>query len=159
MKITTKKLILTSTLVSILANAGPDDDVQATDQINFNYTGDQTRVGLGVTEEGELIGDILTSFYGTYRTNWMAQGWYSDGAGGVELDYHWVATDSEIELIENAESFKVNKLFFAVDQNTFDDRKLTIGGGKESQDKFWNINLSKSITGTRLLSDTSVFPM
>ena len=156
-----KKIILSTTLAACVVSAGTTDEVsseiQSLDQINFAYSGDQSRLGIGITEDGEFIGDFLKSFNNTYRSNWMAQGWFSDGAGGLELDYHWVAVDSEKELIENAEQFKVNKLFFAVDQNTFDDRKITIGGGKESQDKFWNLNLSKSITGTRLLSDTSVF--
>ena len=157
MEILFKKIILSTVLASTIISVGSADETQALDQINFAYSGDQSRIGIGINEEGELIGDVLKSFNTTYRSNWMAQGWYSDGAGGLELDYHWVATDSESDLIENAEQYKVNKLFFAVDQNTFDDRKLTIGGGKESQDKFWNINLSKSITGARLISNTSVF--
>lgn len=156
-----KKIILSTTLAACVVSAGTTQKVQyeaqSLDQINFAYSGDRSRIGIGINEEGEFIGDFLKSFNSTYRSNWMAQGWYSDGAGGLELDYHWVAADSEKELIDNAESFKVNKLFFALDQNTFDDRKLTIGAGKESQDKFWNLNLSRSITGTRLLSDTSVF--
>ncbi|MFK8010979.1 MAG: Ig-like domain-containing protein [Marinicellaceae bacterium] len=158
MKITTKKLLLTSTLASFLANAGPEDDVQSTDQLNFAYTGDQTRLGIGITEEGELIGDFLKSFNGTYRTNWMAQAWASDGAGGIELDYHWiVGAESELDLIEKSDQLKVNKLFLAIDQNHADDRKITLGGGQEIKDKFWSLNLSSAITGDRLVSETSEF--
>jgi VCBS repeat-containing protein len=152
-----KKVVLSTALATTIVSVGSANETQALDQINFAYTGDQSRIGIGINEEGEFIGDFLKSFKSTYRSNWLAEGWYSDGAGGLKLDYHWVAADSEIDLINNAEQYKVNKLFFAVDQNTFDDRKLTIGGGKESQDKFWNINLSKSITGSRLINNTSVF--
>jgi outer membrane protein OmpA-like peptidoglycan-associated protein len=152
-----KKVILSTVLSTTIISVGSANETQSLDQINLAYSGDQSRIGLGINEEGEFIGDFLKSFKSTYRTNWMAEGWYSDGAGGLKLDYHWVAADSESDLINNAEQYKVNKLFFAVDQNTFDDRKITIGGGKESHDKFWNINLSKSITGTRLISNTSIF--
>jgi len=135
-----------------------ENNTQELDQINMAFSGDQTRLGIGISENGDFVADFLTSFNSTYRSNWMAQAWYSDGAGGVELDYHWVGgTTSEQDLIENAENFKVNKLFFAIDQNTFDDRKLTFGGGKENNDKFWNVYASSAITGTRLVSDTSVF--
>jgi len=153
MKITTKKLILTSTLASILANASTEDDVQPTDQINFAYTGDQTRLGIGVNEEGEIIGDILKSFNTTYRSNWMAQGWASDGGGGVELDYHWISgAESELDLIENSDKLKVNKLFFAVDQNHAHHRKMTFGGGREVNDRFWSINASRAISGEKLVN-------
>ena len=158
MKITTKKLILTTTLASFMVNAGSDDEVHSTDQINFAYSGDQSRLGIGITEEGELIGDFLTSFNSTYRSNWMAQGWVSDGAGGLELDYHWISgAESEQDLIENGENYKVNKLFFAIDQNTYNDRKLTLGGGQEINDKFWNINLSSAISDERLIGTVSTF--
>lgn len=158
MKITTKKLILASTIASFFAHAGADDDVQATDQINFAYTGDQSRLGIGITEEGELLGEFLKSFNGTYRTNWMAQGWLSDGAGGLELDYHWISgANSESDLIENSNQLKVNKLFLAVDQNSAHDRKVTFGGGREIDNKFWSLNASKSITDERLVGQTSEF--
>ncbi len=158
MKITTKKLILTSTLASILANASTEDDVQPTDQINFAYTGDQTRLGIGVNEEGEIIGDILKSFNTTYRSNWMAQGWASDGGGGVELDYHWISgAESELDLIENSDKLKVNKLFFAVDQNHAHHRKMTFGGGREVNDRFWSINASRAISGEKLVNVSSEF--
>ena len=156
MKITTKKLILASTIASFFANANSENDVQATDQVNFAYTGDQTRLGIGITEEGELIGDFLKSFNNTYRTNWMGQAWLSDGAGGVELDYHWISgAESELDLIEKSDGLKVNKLFFAVDQNSAHDRKITLGGGREVNDKFWSINASAAITDERLVSETS----
>jgi len=156
MKITTKRLILASTIASFLANADSDSDVHSTDQINFAYSGDQTRIGLGVTEERELIGDFLKSFNSTYRSNWMAQGWLSNGAGGVELDYHWIAgAESESDLIEKSDQLKVNKLFFAVDQNRARHRKMTLGGGREVEDRFWSLNASTAISGEKLVSETT----
>ena len=158
MKKTTKNLILTSTLASIIGSAGAADDAQSLDQINYAYSGDQARLGIGITEDGAIIGDFLKSFNSNYRSNWMAQGWFSDGAGGLELDYHWVSgAQSEQDLIDNGDNYKVNKLFFALDQNSYDDRKLTLGGGREVKDRFWNIYASTAISGERLVSNTSVF--
>ena len=159
MKITTKKLILSSTIASLIASAGTtSDELTPIDQINLAYSGDQSRIGVGITEEGKFVGDYLYSFNNTYHTNWMTQAWYSNGAGGVELDYHWISgVDSEQDLVVDGASFHVSKLFFALDQNTFDDRKLTIGGGRESEDKFWNVYTSMALTGRRLISNTSIF--
>jgi outer membrane protein OmpA-like peptidoglycan-associated protein len=159
MKILKTSLLFSTALLSMAAAAQIEgNNTQDLDQINVAFSGDQTRFGVGISEKGDFVADFLSSFKTTYRSNWMAQAWYSDGAGGVELDYHWVAgVTSENDLIENAETFKVNKLFFAIDQNTFNDRKLTLGGGKENNDNFWNVYASSAITGTRLVSDTSVF--
>ena len=157
MKTAKKNILLTAILATFTASAQNTNELQSLDQINLAYSADETRLGVGITENGDFIGDFLKSFNTTYRSNWMAQAWYSDGAGGVELDYHWVSADSEQALIDNAQDYKVNKLFFALDQNTFDDRKLTIGGGRESEDLFWNIYGSKATTGRRLTSDVSVF--
>ena len=157
MKTAKKNILLTAILATFTAGAQNSNELQSLDQINLAYSGDETRLGVGITENGDFIGDFLKSFNTTYRSNWMAQAWYSDGAGGVELDYHWVSADSEQALIDNVQDYKVNKLFFALDQNTFDDRKLTIGGGRESEDLFWNIYGSNATTGRRLTSDVSVF--
>ena len=161
MKTLTKQILLSAVIATTVTGVGASNDIEQTtqslDQINFSYNGDQSRIGIGINEQGEFVGEFLKAFNSTYRSNWMTQGWYSDGAGGIELDYHWVNTDNEQDLINNADNFKVNKLFLAIDQNSFDDRKISIGGGKESLDKFWSLNLSKSITGSRLVSNTSVF--
>lgn len=160
MKIRVNKIVLSAILASLVFAAGASDNEgsQALDQINVSYTGDDSRIGIGITEEGEFIGDFLKSFNSTYSSNFMAQGWYSDGAGGLELDYHWISgSPSEQDLIEAAENYKINKLFLAIDQNTYDDRKISIGAGQERQDKFWNVNFSKATTNERLVSDVSTF--
>ena len=158
MKNLTKTLLLTSTFVSVTGIAQETQELQATDQINYSYTGDDTRLAVGITEDGKLIADFLKSFGTTYHSNWMGQAWYSNGAGGLELDYHWIGNvQSEDDLINNSDGLKISKLFFALDQNIFNDRKFTLGFGRESHDTFWSLNGSKAITGARLISDISVF--
>ncbi len=157
MKTAKKNALLTAILATFTASAQNSNELQSLDQINLAYSGDETRLGVGITENGNFIGDFLKSFNTTYRSNWMGQAWYSDGAGGIELDYHWISAQSEQALIDNAQDYKVNKFFFALDQNTFDDRKFSIGGGRESEDLFWNAYGSKATTGRRLINDLSVF--
>ena len=147
-------------LVSVSGASDSDSEFEnkALDQINVSYSGDDSRIGIGITEDGDFIGEFLKSFNNSYRNNFMAQGWYSDGAGGLELDYHWIpGNPSEQDLIDNHENLKINKLFLAIDQNTYDDKKLSLGFGQEKQDKFWNFNLSKALTGERLSNETSTF--
>ncbi len=126
------------------------------DQINFAYSGDDTRLGIGVDNEGEIIGEFLKSFNTDWDSNWMGEIWLSDGAGGLKLDYHRISGANEKgDLINNEDNIRIWKYFAAVDQNTFDDRKFTVGFGSEAQNKFWNVNLSSAISGSRLASQTS----
>ena len=126
------------------------------DQINFAYAGDDTRLGIGIDNDGEIIGEFLKSFNTDWDSNWMGEIWLSDGAGGLKLDYHRISGANEKgDLINNEDNLRIWKYFAAVDQNTFDDRKFTVGFGSEARDKFWNINVSSAITGSRLASQSS----
>ncbi len=144
-------------MVTFSAGAQNQGTVSGTeDQINFAYSGDDTRLGIGVDNEGELIGDFLKSFNTDWNSNWMGEVWLSDGAGGLKLDYHRISgANDKSDLINNESDLRVWKYFAAVDQNTFDDRKFTVGFGSEARDKFWNVNLSSAITGSRLVNQVS----
>lgn len=151
------KLIITASMITSIAGAQNQGNVSGSeDQINFAYAGDDTRLGIGIDNDGEIVADFLKSFNTSWHSNWMGELWVSDGAGGLKLDYHRIAgADEEADLINNEESLRIWKYFAAVDQNTFDDRKFTIGFGSEAHDKFWNVNLSSAITGSRLTSQVS----
>ncbi len=126
------------------------------DQINFAYAGDDTRLGIGVDNDGEIIGDFLKSFNTSWDSNWMGEVWLSDGAGGLKLDYHRLSGANEkADLINNEDDLRVWKYFAAIDQNTFDDRKVTVGFGSEARDKFWNVNVSSAVSGSRLVNQSS----
>jgi len=150
-------LLLASMLVTLTAGAQEQTSVSGSeDQINFAYAGDDTRLGIGVDNEGEIIGDLLKSFNTNWNSNWMGEVWLSDGAGGLKLDYHRISGASvKGDLINNEDSLRIWKYFAAVDQNTFDDKKLTVGFGSEAKDKFWNVNLSSAITGSRLVNESA----
>ncbi|MCF6289100.1 MAG: hypothetical protein L3J53_07700 [Proteobacteria bacterium] len=76
MKHTLKTILLTSTFAVFNLFAQAADDVRSIDQINLAYTGDDSRLGIGINEDGEFITDFLKSFNSTYRSNGMFQGWY-----------------------------------------------------------------------------------
>ncbi len=151
------KIAALAIMTTITAGAQNQGTVSGTeDQINFAYAGDDTRLGIGVDNDGEIIGEFLKSFNTSWHSNWMGEIWVSDGAGGLKLDYHRIAgADEKTDLIDNEENLRVWKYFVAVDQNTFDDRKFTLGFGSEVRDKFWNVNLSSAITGSRLTNQVS----
>ena len=152
-------LVLTcSTLLSTAAISQEQSSIHGSgDRINYNYSGDDSRLGIGIDEDGEIIGEFLKSFGETYHSNWMGEGWFSDGAGGLKLNYHWIpGLENEQGLIDQADDLRIWKVFGAVDQNSEDDRKLSLGFGSEAQDKFWNVNLSGAITDRRFVNQTSV---
>ena len=141
------------------AQAGAQDQTRVTgsgDQLNFAYSGDDTRLGIGVDNEGEIVADFLKSFHTDWDRNWMGEFWYSDGAGGLKIDFHRLSGANEKgDLITNEDNLRIWKYFGAIDQNTFDDRKFTLGFGSESKDLFWNVNGSKALTGERLANQSA----
>ncbi len=151
------KLVLLTLMTTLSAGAQDQGTVTGSeDQINFAYAGDDTRLGIGIDNDGEIIADFLKSFNTSWHSNWMGELWVSDGAGGLKLDYHRISgADEKGDLINNEENLRVWKYFAAIDQNTFDDRKFTIGFGSEIRDRFWNVNLSSAVTGSRLVNQVS----
>lgn len=150
---------LTTSITTSLAAQEKSSITGSGDRLNYAYNGDETRVGIGIDNEGEIIGEFFKSFGQRYNKNWMGEGWFSDGAGGIKLSYHWIpALTDEQQLMnaDNIDQIRVWKLFGAIDQNTFDDRKMTLGFGSEAKDTFWNINLSGALTDERLANQSSV---
>ncbi len=131
--------------------AANNNEVTPTDSLNMTFAGDQTRLGIGINDNGDVVAEILKSFASDWRSNWMGEAWYADGAGGLKLNYHWLrGAKDQNQLTENADRLSVWKVFAAVDQNTFDDRKLTLGAGAERNNRFWSVSLSKGLSDARL---------
>jgi len=124
-----------------------------TDSLHMTFAGDQARLGIGVNDNGDVVAEILKSFGSSWRSNWLGEAWYADGAGGLKLNYHWIpGAKEQNDLVQKADQLSVWKVFAAVDQNTFDDRKLTLGAGAERNNRFWSLSLSKGLTDERLTS-------
>jgi outer membrane protein OmpA-like peptidoglycan-associated protein len=113
--------------------------------LNLDYTGDRTRIGIGVDDEGEFSGEALKVFGEDEDSAFIAEGWFGSGAGGLKLNYHWL----------NEGQDKVYKLFGAVDQNDEDDRKATLGAGLERQSYFAGAYYSRALTDERLVGSYS----
>ena len=118
----------------------------STDALHMDYLGDRNRIGVGVNTEGDLNGEILYVFSEKNGTAWLGEAWLgSEGAGGLKLNYHWLDSDKDY----------VYKAFAAVDQNGLNDRKMTIGGGLEKEDIFFDGYFSAAITDKRLIHSNS----
>jgi len=59
-----------------------------TDSLHMTFAGDQTRLGIGVNDNGDVVAEMLKSFGSSWRSNWLGEAWYADGAGGLKLNYH-----------------------------------------------------------------------
>lgn len=130
-------------------NAGPQGSG------GWTYIGDQARIGIGIDDDGDLLGDGLFIFAEDEDSAWLGEGWIADGgAGGVKLNYHWLSGAIDPENPDQLpEGAFVHKLFVAVDQNLESDRKATFGWGMERQVWFMNVQGSAAISGSRLVNE------
>jgi outer membrane protein OmpA-like peptidoglycan-associated protein len=118
--------------------------------IPLTYVGSNARVSLGVNDDGDVNGEALGIFGFDGDSAWIAQLWLAQhGAGGVQLDYHWLLGGNREDSIERPEKVAIGKVFVAVDQNIWDDRKATAGFGYEKNDFFIDGYLSGAISGER----------
>ncbi len=120
-----------------------------------SYAGDDVRVGIGIDDEGDIQGEYFNVFGEDDDSNWIGELWLGDERGGVKLNYHWLSGAQSLEdAALNQDSVKISKAFLAVDQNQWDDRKLTLGYGREGPMLFWGAYVMKGMTGDRLVSES-----
>lgn len=145
-------LALSATAVAQEQAAPPKP--QANDpSIPITYVGTNSRVSLGVNDDGDINGEALGIFGFDGDSAWIAQLWLAEhGAGGVQLDYHWLwGGKTREDTIDNPDSVRVAKAFVAVDQNIWNDRKATIGVGYQKNDFFVDGYVSGALTGNRFV--------
>ncbi|NBB92522.1 MAG: tandem-95 repeat protein [Gammaproteobacteria bacterium] len=136
-----RKLILSVLLAQglITVAVAQDEGATAAGQAGtptFHFIGDRYRVGIGLDSEFDVIGEFQAALFESERSSFIGDGWLgSEGAGGVKLNYHWLinATSEEGPDGPVYTDGNVAKLFMAADQNQFEDRKLTFGGGWEGR--------------------------
>ena len=113
--------------------------------IPLTYVGANARVSLGINDDGDVLGEILGVLGKTDESAWLAELWLGQGgAGGVQFGYNWLRGEPE------SGSAAVWKVFVAGDQNAFEDRKVTLGLGRERDDLFWSAYYSHAASGKRL---------
>ncbi len=128
-----------------VAPASAQDAGKPTPGANLQYTGADTRFGIGIDSDNHARGELFQVLRGDDKSATLAEIWGSRNAGGVKLSQHWTSGTSA-----------VNKVFAALDQGDKNLRKATIGGGQEYEKWFWNTYLSKGLSGARLGSVASV---
>jgi outer membrane protein OmpA-like peptidoglycan-associated protein len=120
----------------------PDSQAQTLD---LSYVGATTRLGIGYDTRDKLRGEAYQVFGETDRSSWIGELWLSDrSAAGAQLSYHWQP--------DGGADAAVRKLFGAIDQNRWHDRKVTAGGGFETDRWFAAGYAAAAITGRREIS-------
>ncbi|MBL8299503.1 MAG: tandem-95 repeat protein [Rhodanobacteraceae bacterium] len=151
-----RSLLALSISLALTAVAAQEPDATrkaATDEpsVPVTYVGSNARVSLGVNDDGDVNGEALGIFGFDGDSAWIAQLWLAQhGAGGVQLDYHWLlGGKTRQDTINDPDSVRVAKAFVAVDQNVWNDRKATLGVGYQKNDFFVDGYLSAALTGNR----------
>ena len=121
------------------------DASKPTPGANLQYTGADTRLGIGIDSDNHARGELFQVLRGDDKSATLGEIWGSRNAGGAKLSQHWASGTTA-----------VNKVFAAVDQGDKNLRKVTVGGGQERETWFWNTYLSKGVSGARLGSVSSV---
>jgi outer membrane protein OmpA-like peptidoglycan-associated protein len=137
-----RKLMLSLVLAQSLATvavAQVEDEEQPRTQAGtptFNFIGDRYRIGIGFDSEFDVVGEFHAALFESQRSSFIGDAWLGgEGAGGVKLNYHWLINETAEEGPDGPVYVDGNvaKLFVAADQNQFEDRKLTFGGGWEGR--------------------------
>lgn len=118
----------------------------------LSYVGGTTRIGVGVDDDRKARGEIAQVFGETDTSAWVGELYGGRSGAGLKLSRGWVNGDWRTT---DSNNLAVTKVFAAVDQNRDHDRKLTLGGGREWQNLFWNAYISGALTGKRDVSDVS----
>ncbi|MCG8428912.1 MAG: OmpA family protein, partial [Chromatiales bacterium] len=116
------------------------------DNVQMDYLGDRSRIGVGINSDGDVNGEFLHVFSEDEKAAWLGEGWIgSGGAGGLKLNYHWLSDSTD----------NVYKAFAAIDQNADQDRKLILGGGIEHENIFFEGYLAHALSDERLINSRS----
>jgi outer membrane protein OmpA-like peptidoglycan-associated protein len=124
------------TAVAVAQDEGGETPRTQAGTPTFNFIGDRYRIGIGLDSEFDVIGEFQAALYESQRSSFIGDGWLGgEGAGGVKLNYHWLINETAEEGPDGPVYVDGNvaKLFVAADQNQFEDRKLTFGGGWEGR--------------------------
>jgi outer membrane protein OmpA-like peptidoglycan-associated protein len=137
--------VLPLLVLPLFAAAQPGPPTGAEQTIDLSYVGAATRLGIGYDTRNKLRGEAYQVFGESDRAAWIGELWLSDrSAAGAQLSYHWQP--------DGGGDAAVRKLFGAVDQNRWHDRKVTAGGGLETEGWFAAGYASAAATGRRQIS-------
>jgi len=142
-----KKNLITSSLPLLFAGQLMATEEPVSTAPRFNFTGDDTRIGVGYHSDSGFSGEVFKVFGEEEQRLWIFEGWGGEGGAGLKLSYHWHADSDTPEW--------VHKLFLAADQNDEQDRKVALGYGLENQDYFLGFYGAAGITDERRIHRSS----
>ncbi len=139
------------------AAAQSTQPMPAESSIPLSWVGSDTRLSLGVDDDGHVEGEFVRVFGHDGDSSWIGEGWIGrGGAGGLKLDRHWLWGGlTREDTIERPDKVTVAKAFVAVDRNADGDRKASLGVGLERERFFLDAYVSQGLTDERL-TDTFV---
>ncbi len=153
-------LIITSLAIPSWAQ-DQEDAQRASDSVAMNFIGDTFMLGLGYGNNNEFHGELKWLLTESSDSAFVGEGWVSDGAGGLKINYHWLTDKSEAGVGPDGQPVykdgRVRKFFLAVDRNEHHDGKISFGTGSEREDQFWSLYASRSITSERYVGQTVDF--
>ncbi len=135
-----------------LAGVGGADLPLVSGAGGLNYVGALSQVGVGLDRDSHVHGQASRVLTEDELSAWIAQGWLSRGAGGMRLDYNWVAAPEGKPAADSV----VRKVFVALDRNRDADRKLTIGFGLEKENWFGNVSYSHGLSDRRWVGPVTI---
>ncbi|HIO92526.1 MAG TPA: tandem-95 repeat protein [Leucothrix mucor] len=153
--------------VAILAtqvNASPKQyaPAQQVKNINYDYVGSGSNVGITISDEGDTTFDVnavLSEDKDSVTSGGLWAGVDLSGddsgvkSGGVRLDHSWVVRD------KHGKADHVNKVYGAYDKNKANHSKATVGFGQETEGGFWEGHVSKGLSGKKqVVAATSSSP-
>jgi outer membrane protein OmpA-like peptidoglycan-associated protein len=116
---------------------------------SLSYAGSLSQIGIGIDRDLRISAQGSHVLVEDMVSALIAQGWLGRNAGGLRLDYNWIAErDGKVDT-----SAMVRKLFAAVDRNRDGDSKLTLGAGLEVERWFGSVSLSHGLSGKRMQGD------
>lgn len=122
----------------------------ATGSVPLTYTGGDSRVSVGVDQDGNSQGELMQVFGNNGEHAIVGQFWWGHGgAGGIQADYNWLFGNTLEQAQRDPDSITVAKLSFAIDQNSEKDRQANIGLAIERKEFFLNFFLSGGVGGSR----------
>ena len=147
-------LLLGSAVLTLPAQVGqpPHDGTPSvsTGSVPLTYTGGDSRVSIGLDQDGNTQGELMGVFANNGERAVVAQFWWGNGgAGGIQSDYNWLWGTTLEQLRQDPDSATVAKLSFALDQNAQKDRQANVGFAIERKEFFLNLFLSGKASGAR----------
>lgn len=150
--------IATALSAPLLAQDATDRDAApVSNTIPLTYVAANHRISLGIDDEGDISGELLSVLGYNGQRAFMTESWYGRaGAYGFKASYNWLWGKTAQEAIDNPQGIYVTKGFLAYDRNAFEDDKLTLGFGLERNDVFGSVYLMKGLSDERLVGSNTI---